>query len=62
MAHRGVGLFVDLFNAGNSNAAQSQDSLTGLQTVSVDGVKSTVPRFLYPTVVIAPRIASPCWR
>jgi hypothetical protein len=52
-----IGLFLDLFNINNSHAAQSQLATTGLRTVTVDGQTVTVPRFLYPTTIIAPRIA-----
>ncbi len=51
-----LGLFFDAYNINNSHAFQTQDSITGLRTITVDGVKSQVPRFLYPTVVISPRI------
>ncbi len=53
---RRLGLFVDLFNINNTHAAQAQDNITGLRTVTVDGAKTTVPRFLYPTTLIAPRV------
>lgn len=45
-----------MFNILNSNAAQTQDRVTGLKPVVVDGTTSQVPRFLYPTVIISPRI------
>ncbi len=51
-----LGLFFDAYNINNSNAFQTQDSITGLRTVTVAGASSQVPRFLYPTVVISPRI------
>lgn len=51
-----LGLFFDAYNINNSHAFQTQDSITGLRTINVDGVTSQVPRFLYPTVVISPRI------
>ena len=53
---RRLGLFFDAYNINNSHAFQAQDSITGLRTVTVDGVSTQVPRFLYPTVVISPRI------
>ncbi|HSL20646.1 MAG TPA: carboxypeptidase regulatory-like domain-containing protein [Vicinamibacterales bacterium] len=53
---RRLGLFFDAYNINNSHAFQAQESITGLRTITVDGVSSQVPRFLYPTVVISPRI------
>jgi hypothetical protein len=53
---RRLGLFVDAFNLNNSHAAQTMDSQTGRTTVTVDGVQTVIPRFLRPTIVIAPRI------
>ena len=54
---RRLGVFADFFNINNSNAAQNQESLTGLRTVVLPD-KSTKPvtRFLYPTTIIGPRI------
>jgi hypothetical protein len=52
-----LGLYFAVFNIANSNAAQNQDTTTGLSTVLVDGVSSTVPRFLRPTTIVGPRIA-----
>lgn len=51
-----IGAFVDAYNIFNSHGFQTQDSITGLRTITVDGATSQVPRFLYPTVVISPRI------
>ena len=51
-----LGLFFDAYNINNSHAFQTQDSITGLRSITVDGVTATVPRFQYPTVVISPRV------
>ncbi len=52
-----LGIFIDLFNINNSNAAQNQESLTGLRTVVLpDKSTKAVTRFLYPTTIIGPRI------
>ncbi len=51
-----VGLFFDGFNLNNSNANQTQDSVTGTRTTVVDGKTVTYQRFLSPTAVISPRI------
>ncbi len=53
---RKVGVFFDAFNITNSNAAQSQDNVTGRRTVVVDGQLVEYQRFMRPTVVIGPRI------
>ena len=56
-ANRRVGVFFDLFNINNTNAAQDWDSITGLRTVTVDNAPASVARFRYPTTVLAPRVA-----
>lgn len=53
-----VGLFFDLYNLANANAAETQDSIIGRRVVrQPDGSSLELPRFLRPTVIIAPRIA-----
>ena len=52
-----LGLFAAVFNVTNSNSAQNQEYTTGLSTVTVDGVSTTVQRFLRPTTILGPRIA-----
>lgn len=49
-------LFFDAFNIANSNAADSQDSITGRRTAVVDRRTVEYQRFLRPTVIIGPRI------
>jgi len=51
-----VGLFFDAFNISNSNAAQNQDNVTALKTITVNSQKVTYERFLSPTTIISPRI------
>ena len=45
---------LDLYNVLNSNAAQTQDTITGRSTIS--GVAGNYQRFLRPTNIIAPRL------
>jgi hypothetical protein len=51
-----VGIFFDAFNMLNSNAAQSQDNITGRRTATVDNQTVNYQRFLSPTNIISPRI------
>jgi len=54
---RRLGLFFDMYNINNTNAAQTMDSIVGRRTVvQPDGSSLNLPRFLRPTVIIAPRI------
>jgi hypothetical protein len=55
-ATRSVGLFFDAYNITNSNAAQSQDSVVGRRTTTVDGASVNYQRFLRPTSILAPRV------
>jgi hypothetical protein len=53
-----IGLFFDLYNIANANAAQTQDSQVGRRNVvQPDGTTLNLARFLRPTVIIGPRIA-----
>jgi hypothetical protein len=53
-----LGLFFDLYNINNSNAAQTMDSIVGRRSVlQPDGTTESLPRFLRPTVIIGPRVA-----
>lgn len=51
-----VGVFFDAFNINNSNAAQTEDPVTGTKSTVVNGVKYTYQRFEAPTLVVSPRI------
>jgi hypothetical protein len=53
-----LGVFFDLYNINNSNAAQTMDSIVGRRNVlQPDGSTENLARFLRPTVIIAPRVA-----
>lgn len=53
-----IGLFFDLYNINNSNAAQTMDSIVGRRSVlQPDGTTLNLPRFLRPNPIIAPRVA-----
>ena len=49
------GLF-DAFNIFNSNADNTQDTNTGVRTVTLNGVTTSYQRFLSPTSILPPRI------
>jgi hypothetical protein len=51
-----LGVFADLFNFFNTNANQTENTLTGIKTVTISGTKYSTPLFQSPTVVIPPRI------
>ena len=53
---RSVGVLFDAFNIGNSNAAETMDSLTGRRTVRVGGETVNYQRFMRPTNVLSPRV------
>jgi hypothetical protein len=53
---RTLGMFVDVFNILNSNAAQAQDVFTGRRTTIVDGEAIEYQRFLRPLIILPPRI------
>jgi len=58
LGSRRLGLFFDLYNINNSNAAQTLDSIVGRRNVlQPDGTSLNLQRFLRPTVIISPRIA-----
>jgi hypothetical protein len=53
---RTLSAFLDAFNIANSNAAETQDVITGRRTTRVDGQSVNYQRFLRPTVVLSPRV------
>lgn len=55
-ARQRLGLFFDAFNLTNTNAAQTQDNVTGRRTTTVSGQSVEYQRFLRPTVILAPRV------
>lgn len=52
----GVGLFFDVYNITNSNAAETMDTIVGRRTATVGGERISYARFMRPTVVLAPRV------
>jgi Carboxypeptidase regulatory-like domain len=53
--HR-IGLFFDAFNLTNSNAAESEDSVTGRRTTTVNGQRVEYAQFMRPTAILNPRV------
>jgi hypothetical protein len=54
--YRTLGLFLDAYNLGNSNAAETQDQVVGRRTTVVDGDTVDYQRFLRPQTILSPRI------
>jgi len=53
---KGFALFADVYNLLNSNAAQSQDNVTGRRTTILDGERVEYRRFLSPVEILPPRV------